>query len=92
MIDLNNIFRERSTIYARLIEQYKLKYQVVFSVSFDTETQQELEQDVSLEVNQSLTWNDIEKYDLEGNTNALIEKLELKDSGWRSYRNTLMTI
>ena len=92
MIDLNNIFRERSTIYARLIEQYKFKYQVVFSVIFDTETQQELEQDVSLEVNQSLTWNDIEKYDLEGNTNALIEKLELKDSGWRSYKNTLMTI
>ena len=65
LLDLNNIFKEMSTIYARLIEQYKFKYQVVFSVIFDKETQEELEQYVSLVVNQSLTWSDIEKYDLE---------------------------
>ena len=34
LIDLNKIFKEMSTIYARLIEQYKFKYQVVFSVFF----------------------------------------------------------
>ena len=92
LLDLNNIFKEMSAIYARLIEQYKFKYQVVFSVIFDKETRDELEQYVSLEVNQSLTWNDIEKYDLEGKTNALIENLEMKDSGWRFCKIASMTI
>ena len=92
LLDLNNIFKEMSAIYARLIEQYKFKYQVVFSVIFDKETRDELEQYVSLEVNQSLTWNDIEKYDLEEKTNALIENLEMKDSGWRFCKITSMII
>ena len=92
LLDLNNIFKEMSAIYARLIEQYKFKYQVVFSVIFDKETRDELEQYVTLEVNQSLTWNDIEKYDLEGKTNALIENLEMKDSGWRFCKIASMTI
>ena len=60
LCDLNNILKEMSTIYARLINQYKFKYQVVFSVIFDKETQEELEQNVSLEGNQCLTWSDIE--------------------------------
>ena len=59
---LNKILKEMAwKIYGRLINQYKFKYQVVFSVIFDKETQDELEQYVSLEVNQSLTWSDIEK-------------------------------
>ena len=33
--DINNIFREMSMIYARLIGQYKIKFQVVFSDLFE---------------------------------------------------------
>ena len=92
MFDLNNILKEMSTIYARLINQFKFKNQVVFSVIFDKETQEELEPYISLEVNQSLTWSDIEKYDLERKPYALIENLEMKDSGWRFYKISSMTI
>ena len=77
LLDLNNIFKEMAKIYGRLIDQYKFKYQVIFLVIFEKETRDELEQYISLEVNQSLTWSDIEKYDLERKTNALIENLEM---------------
>ena len=81
LLDLNIILKEMSVVYARLINQYKFKYQVVFSIIFVKETQEELEQYVSFEVNKNSTWSDIEKYDLETKTNALIENLEMKDSG-----------
>ena len=32
---INKILKEMATIYARLINQYKFKYQVVFSATFD---------------------------------------------------------
>ena len=79
-------------IYGRLINQFKFKNQVVFSVIFDKETQEELEQYISLQVNQSLTWSDIEKYDLEKKTSALIENLQMKGSGWRFCKIVSMTI
>ena len=37
MYDVDSILREMSIIYARLIDQYKFKYQVVFSAEFDKE-------------------------------------------------------
>ena len=91
LLDLNNILKEMSAIYARLINQYKFKYQVVFSVIFDKETQEEIKQYVSLKVNKSLTWSDIEKYDLETKTNTLIENLQMKDSGWRFCKIATIT-
>ena len=32
----NNILKEMATIYARLINQYKLKYHIIFSLAFIT--------------------------------------------------------
>ena len=92
LCDLNKILKEMSAIYARLINQYKFKYQIVFLVIFDKETQEELENYVSLEVNQNLTWSDIEKYDLVRKTNTLIQNLEMKDSGWRFCKIATTTI
>ena len=92
MLDQNNIFKEMAVIYGRLIHQCNIKYQVIFLVIFDKETRDELKHYLNLEVNQSLTWSDIEKYDLERKTNALIENLEMKDSGWRFCKITSMTI
>ena len=37
MTDVDNILREMSIIYSRLINQYKFKFQVVFSAEFDKE-------------------------------------------------------
>ena len=37
MTDVDNILKEMSIIYARLIDQYKFKFQVVFSAEFDKE-------------------------------------------------------
>ena len=79
-------------IYGRLINQFKFKYQIVLSAIFDKETEEELEQYIILQVNQSLIWSDIEKYDLESETSARIENLEMKDSGWRFYKIASMTI
>ena len=54
LFELNNIFKEMANIYGGLIDQFKFKHQVAFSAIFDKEIQEELEQFLSLEVNQSL--------------------------------------
>ena len=79
-------------IYRWLIKQFKFKHQVFFSAIFDEETQEEAEQFIGLKANQSLTWSDIEKSDLERETSAQYENLEMKDSGWRFFKIVSMTI
>ena len=93
LFDLNNIFKEMSIIYGRLINQFKFKHLVVFSVIFDKETHEEIEQFFSLKVNQSSTRIDIGKYDLERELDGQIENLERKIvSGWRFSKTVTMTI
>ena len=58
--DINNIFRELAMIYARLIGQYKLKYQVVFSALFEKMNEFgyieiKTEMYISLKINHMLT-------------------------------------
>ena len=93
LFDLNNIFKEMSIIYGRLINQFKFKHLVVFSVIFDKETHEEIEQFFSLKVNQRSTRIDIGKYDLERELDGQIENLERKIvSGWRFSKTVTMTI
>ena len=53
-------------------------------------TLEETEQFTSLKVNQSLTWSDFEKFDLENELDAQIENLEMQDSGWRFSKSVTM--
>ena len=45
LVDVNYILREMSDIYASLINQYKFKYQTVFSAVFDKQDEDGFELD-----------------------------------------------
>ena len=60
MYDVDSILREMSLIYSRLKNQYKFKYQIVFSAEFDKEDEfgfisDKTELFISLKINQILT-------------------------------------
>ena len=50
LYDLNNIFKEMFTLYARLINQFKFKHQIVFSAIFDKESRKEVKKFFSLKL------------------------------------------
>ena len=88
MYDVDSILREMSIIYARLIDQYKFKYQVVFSAEFDKEDEfgfisDKTELFISLKINQILTLKDIEQTNIYSQLDSQITNQEMKDSGWR---------
>ena len=61
---INKILNEMSTIYARLINQYKFKYQTVFSAKFDNQKEDEQVLDetelyINLNINQNLAHTDL---------------------------------
>ena len=73
-------------IYARLIDQNKLKYEIVFSANFIKEnenglTSEEVVQFITCKDNRNLTRTDINDFDLNDQLKAQIENLEMKDSG-----------
>ena len=80
LLDLNNFFKDMAKIYGGSINHFEFKHQVVFSAFLIRGLQKKTEQFIKLKVNQSLTWNDIEKYNLERELNGQIENLEMKDS------------
>ena len=62
--DINNIFREMSMIYTRLIGQYKIKFQVVFSDLFEKMNEfgyieKKTEKLKKFKINHVLTLNDL---------------------------------
>ena len=66
---INKIMKELSVIYARLINQYKFKYQTVFSARFDKQDEDnqvldETELFINLNINHNLTQSDLEKIDV----------------------------
>ena len=93
---INKSVKELSTIYARLINQYKFKYQTVFSARFDKQDENdqlldETELFINLNINHNLTETDI------NNINVLSpleyqKQQEMKDSGWRFDKINSMTI
>ena len=94
---INKIMKELAVIYARLINQYKFKYQTVFSARFhkqdeDGELLDETELFNNLNINQNLTQSDFDKIDIKSPLEHQIQKQEMKGSGWRFDKLYSITI
>ena len=93
---INKIMKELSIIYARLINQYKFKYQTVFSARFDKQNEDnqildETELFINLNINHNLTQTDIDNIDIKSPLEHQIQQQEMKDSGWRFDKINSMT-
>ena len=89
--------QELSVIYARLINQYKFKFQTVFSARFDKQNEDnqvldETELFINLNINHNLTQTDIGNIDIQSPLQHRIQQPEMKDSGWRFDKINSMTI
>ena len=94
---INKIMREISIIYARLINQYKFRYQTVFSARFDKQDEDgqildETELFINLNINQNLTQSDLDNINITFPLEHQIQQQEMKDSGWRFDKINSMTI
>ena len=94
---INKIMKEMSLIYARLINQYKFKYQTVFSARFDKQDEDgqlldEIELFINLNMNYNITQSDIDNINITFPLEHQIQKQEMKDSGWRFDKLYSMTI
>ena len=94
---INKNMREMSIIYARLINQYKFRYQTVFSARFDKQDEdgqllEETELFISLNINQNLTQSDLPNINITFPLKRQIQQQEMKDSGWRFDKINSMTI
>ena len=94
---INKIMKDLSFIYARLINQYKIKYQTVFSARFDKQNEDnqvldEIELYISLNTNHKLIETDINKIDVKSSLEHHIQQPEMRDSGWRFDIKNSMTV
>ena len=94
---INKIMREMSIIYARLINQYKFRYQTVFSARFDKQDEaglllDETELFINLNINENLTQSDLDNINITFPLERQIQQQERKDSGWRFDNLYSMTI
>ena len=76
---INHIIKQLSNIYARLMNQYKFRYQTVFSVVFDKQN----ELFIDLNISHNLTQTDIEKIDVISPLKHKIHDEEMKNSSWQ---------
>ena len=93
----NKIIKELSVIYARLINQYKFKYQTIFSARFDKQEEDNRALDetklfINLNINHNLTQTDIDNIDIKSQLEHQIQQQERKDSGRRFDKINSMTI
>ena len=84
-------------VYARLINQYKFKYQTVFSARFDKQDEDnqvldETELFINLNINHNLTQTDLDNIDVVSSLEHQKQQQEMKDSGWRFDKINSMTI
>ena len=94
---INKIMKELAVIYARLINQYKFKYQTVFSARFDKQDEDgqlldEIELFNNLNMNYNITQSDIDNINITFPLDHQIQRQEMKDSGWRFDKLYSMTI
>ena len=97
LYDINNLVKEMSRIYSRLINQPNFKYQVSFIAMFDKEDEYgfEIEHEemfINLKINEILTANDILLINIESQVDTALQNQEMKGSGWRFHKLKLMTI
>ena len=88
---------ELATIYARLIDQFKFKYHILFSPSsyeIDEENQRsdEIELFINLNINHKLTETDIKDNDVKSQLEHQIQIQETNESGWIIDKNDSMKI
>ena len=89
---VNKVMREVSVIYARLIYQFKFKYQTVFSARFVKQDENILVLDetklfFNLIINHNITETDIDRIDIRSQLEHQIQIQRTKKSGWRFYKN-----
>ena len=94
---INKIIKELSVIYARLMNQYKFKYQTVISARFDKQDEHNRVLDgtelfINLNINHTLTQTDIDNIDVKSSLEHQIQQHEVKDSGWRFDKINSMTV
>ena len=94
---INKILKELAVIYARLINQYKFKYQTVFSARFDKQNEDnqvldETELFNNLNMNYNIKQSDIDNIDIRSPLEHQIQKQEMKDCGWRFDKINSMTV
>ena len=82
----NKIMKKLTVVYARLINQYKFKYQTVFSIRLDKQDEDnqvldETELFDTLNINHNLTETDIDNIDVKSPLEYQIQQQEVKDSG-----------
>ena len=85
---INQIIKRLSNIYARLINQYKFRYQTVFSVVFDKQN----ELFIDLNISHNLTQNDIDVIDNISPLKHKIHDEEMKNSSWQFNKINSMTV
>ena len=84
---VNKILKEMATNYARLINQYKCKNQILFSASFYKINEEDQRSDgielfSNLNINNNLTETDINNIDVESQLEHQKQVQETKESGW----------
>ena len=94
---INKIMKKLSFIYARIINQYKFKYQTVFSARFDKQDENdqvldETELFINFDINHNLTQTDTDNIDVRSPLEHQIQQQETKDSCWRFDMINSMTI
>ena len=94
---INKIMKELAVIYARLINQYKFKYQTVFSARFDRQDEDgqlldETELFINLNINHNLTETDINNINVVSPLEYQKQQQEMKVFGWRFDKNNSMTV
>ena len=94
---IKKIIKELCVIYARLKNQYKFRYQTVFSARFDKQNEDnqvsdETELFINLNINHRLTQSDLDKIDVISPSEHQIQQQEMKNSGWRFDRINSMTV
>ena len=94
---VSKTLKELATIFARFINQYNFKYQLIFSARFDKqdEDKQVLHQTEffkKLNINQNLTESDIDITDVISSLEHQVQNGETKDNGWRFHQISSRTI
>ena len=83
---IKKILKEMATIYARLINQYKIKYHTIFSARFYNKNEKDQRNDdtelfINLKINKNLTETDNYNIDVKPQLEHQIQIQETKESG-----------
>ena len=93
---INEIIKELSIVYARLVNQYIFKCQTVLPARIDKQDEDnqvldEAEFFTNLNINHNLKQSDLDKIDIRSPSEHQIQQQEMRDSGWRFEKVSSMT-